>query len=518
MDAVTTDPYAAAVDAFDELQRSHIDYTTDPVRWASEEADTFLWSKQREVVESVRDNTRTAVHSCHNVGKTFTAAVTAAWWIASHPPGEAFVLTTAPTAPQVKALLWREIGRLHGRARLLGRVNLTEWYIPNDAGGEELVAFGRTTSKDNEAAFQGVHSRYVLVILDEASGVDSKIWDAAESIASNRFSRILAIGNPDLPYSPLATACAPDSPYNVIHIGIEHAPAVTGEDVPDSLLDYLISPDWAEDRRHAWGEESALYQAKVLGQFPTGATDPWRVISEVHAANCRYIEPAYDPEPVRVGGIDVGAGADRTVIVERVNDAVGRIESFTERDPELAVARLLDTIERWGLSRVNVDIIGVGWGVVGSLRKGMKQRQMTTAVEGVSFARKSNYPKRFANIRAEAWWHGRELSRDGAWSLAALDDDAIAELTMPRYLEDRQGRIQIEPKDDVKERLGRSPDIADALLLAFFDGIWVPPVSDARETFGRADMEGAGFGGSSVFGGSAIPGLPVAIPTSLERR
>ena len=115
-DAFEVDLSAEIIAALDEHERSVIDYSADPVLWAANEARVHLWSKQREVIESVRDNRRTAVHSCHNVGKTFTAAVTAAWWIASHPPGEAFVLSTAPTAPQVKALLWREIGRLHGRA------------------------------------------------------------------------------------------------------------------------------------------------------------------------------------------------------------------------------------------------------------------------------------------------------------------------------------------------------------------------------------------------------------------
>lgn len=467
------------------------------------------------ILESLRDHRRTAVHSCHNVGKTFTSAVAALWWIFSHDPGEAFVISTAPTAPQVKALLWREINRLHSSAKLPGRTNLTELYLPS-GNGEELVAFGRTTSKDNEAAFQGVHSKYVLVILDEASGVDQKIWDAAESIASNRLSRILAIGNPDLPHSPLATACRAESPYNVVHIGIEHTPAMTGESVPGDLLDYLISREWAEDRLREWGEESALYQAKVLGQFPTGAADPWRVISELHVAECRYIEPAYDPDPVRVGGLDVGGGEDRTVLVERVNDGIGRIESFQERDPEEATKRLAGTIRRWGLSRVNVDTIGVGWGLAGSLRKEL--RADGVAIEGVSFAKRSNYPKRFANIRAEAWWHGRELARDGKWSLAGLDDDAIAELTMPRYTTNKQGQILIEPKDDVRERLGRSPDIADAVLLAFFDGIWVPPVDDSRKVFEEADLVEGGSDTPSIFGGPVIPGLPISIPTSLIQR
>lgn len=514
MNPLDIDLSAAIIAELDRVEQPPVDYTVDPVLWAENVAGSFLWSKQKEIIESVRDNTRTAVHSCHNVGKTFTAAVTAAWWIDSHPPGEAFVLSTAPTAPQVKSLLWREIGRLHGRANLIGRVNLTEWYIPNESGGEELVAFGRTTSKHNEAAMQGIHSKYVLVVLDEASGVATEIWTAAESIASNKHSRILAIGNPDLPHSPLSAACRPESPYNVIHVGIEHAPALTGEAVPADLLDYLISPEWAEARKTEWGEDSALYQAKILGRFPSGQNDPWRVISEVHATECRYIEPAYDADAVRVGGLDVGAGGDRTVLVERVNDAVGRIETFVERDPEAASKKLADVIRRWGLSRVNVDTIGVGWGLAGMLRKELKAEGI--AIEGVSFARKSNFPKRFVNIRAEAWWHGRELSRDRKWSLAKLDDNAIAELTMPRFVE-KNGRILVEPKEDVKERLGRSPDIADAVLLAFFDGIWIPPVSDSRGAFDNADLLGGTTTGA-IFPNTQIPGIPFGIPTSLIPR
>jgi len=149
------------------------------------------------------------------------------------------------------------------------------------------------------------------------------------------------------------------------------------------------------------------------------------------------------------------------------------------------------------------------------LRKELKSEGV--AIESVKFSDRSNFPKRFVNIRAEAWWHGRELSRDKAWSLANLDDDAIAELTMPRYLE-KNGRILVEPKEDVKERLGRSPDIADALLLAFFDGIWIPPVSDSRQAFNAADLTAGIVGPGAVFPNSFIPGFPSGIPTSLIPR
>src|SRR5688500_14811371 len=100
---------AAITDAFDDLTKEKINYAADPVRWANERGKVHLWSKQQEIVESVRDNRRTAVHACHSVGKSFVAAVTACWWIDSHPPGEAFILSSAPTAALVRAVLWRGI-------------------------------------------------------------------------------------------------------------------------------------------------------------------------------------------------------------------------------------------------------------------------------------------------------------------------------------------------------------------------------------------------------------------------
>jgi hypothetical protein len=509
---------AAITDAFDDLTRVKVNYAEDPARWADERGKMHIWSKQREVLESVRDNRRTVVRACHSAGKSYIAATTACWWLDSHPPGEAFVLSTAPTAPQVRAILWRSIGKIHRTANLPGRCNQTEWHMPTtDGQGEELVGIGRKPSEHSEGAFQGIHARYVLVILDESQGVPKALWDATESIASNAHARVLAIGNPDVTTGPFVDACNSPALWNQIHIGFKHTPAATGEAVPEEVSDGLISQTWADDRALAWGVDSALYQSKVLGEIPSGDIDPWRVISEEDAANCRYIDEAYegDPEAVRIGGIDVGGGGDRTVIVERVGSAVKRIESFADRDPMATVGRLVHTIEEWNLERVRIDVVGIGWGVAGRLREVLRERGSKCIVQSVNFASRSSQPKRFLNLRAEAWWNGRELSRNKAWSLARLDDDAIAELTMPRYeIVDSSGKLKIEPKDDVRERLGRSPDIADALLLAFYDGTGSPDVNDPRAAFARANF-GQASGKYNHFGGPQIEGLPFTIPTPL---
>src|SRR4051794_5068256 len=110
----------------------------DPVGWVRDRLGEFMWSKQREVCQSVVDHRYTAVKSCHDSGKSFTASRLAAWWLDVYP-GKAFVVTTAPTTAQVEAILWREIGKAHRKAGLPRRITLdVKWYI-----GQELVAYGR---------------------------------------------------------------------------------------------------------------------------------------------------------------------------------------------------------------------------------------------------------------------------------------------------------------------------------------------------------------------------------------
>src|SRR3954469_24912537 len=101
-------------------------YEHDPVGFVQQGLQEFLWSKQQEIFRAVDQYDRVVVKSCHSSGKSFGAARLAAWWIASHEPGQAFVVTSAPTFAQVRAILWREIGRIHRKANLPGYTNQTE--------------------------------------------------------------------------------------------------------------------------------------------------------------------------------------------------------------------------------------------------------------------------------------------------------------------------------------------------------------------------------------------------------
>ncbi|MEU3161793.1 hypothetical protein ABZ753_30975 [Streptomyces griseoincarnatus] len=449
-------------------QRTRL-YQHNPVGWVQERLGQVVWSKQREIMLSIRDHRRTAVRSCHGVGKSHTASLVASWWLDTHPPGEAFVVTSAPTFAQVRAILWRYIRRVHRRGKLAGRVNQTEWHME-----DELVAFGRKPADHDESAFQGIHARYVLVILDEACGIPEQLWVAADALTTNSDCRILAIGNPDNPASHFRKVCQPGSGWNVIGISAFESPNLTGEEVPEDVAQALVSRGWVEEKATEWGEDNPLYKSKVLGEFSEDA--PNKVVRASDIAKCR-IDPeakptAADLEPVELG-VDVGGGGDETVIRERRGRRAGREwRAHTDR-PEKIAPLVLQAIKESGATAVKVDSIGIGFGVIGELRNLAGQGKHSARIVGVNVGEKSSQPDKFKNLRAEIWWEiGRSLSERQGWDLSQMAnaDTTVAQLLEPLWEVDAQGRIFVEPKDEIRKRLGRSPDNADALLLSFYSG------------------------------------------------
>jgi hypothetical protein len=443
-------------------------YRAHPDVWAWERAKSFVWSKQREILSAVRDHRLTAVRSCHGIGKSHSAALLAAWWIDVHAPGEAFVVTTAPTFPQVRAILWRYIRQLHKRAGLPGRVNQTEWLID-----DELVAFGRKPADHDEAAFQGIHARRVLVILDEACGIPERLWIAADALTTNDGCRIVAIGNPDNPSTYFKRVSEETSHWHKIRISAFDSPNLSGEPIPEELRELLISASWVAEKAQEWGVDNPVYISKVLGEFPSD--NPMAVVRFSDIQLCRIgAETPHAAEellPVELG-IDVGGGGDLTVIRERRGAISGREWTSHSDRPEDLAPLALSIILETGATSVKVDSIGIGWGLVGELRNMRARRLHSADIHAVNVGESASQPTRYANLRAELWWEvGRHAFEQRAVDVSTMAnaDTTIAELCQPLYDIDPKGRIRIESKDDIRDRTGgRSPDHADAWLLAFY--------------------------------------------------
>lgn len=488
-------------------------YQRDPVRWAIERARVEIWSKQREIMEAVRDHPKVAIKSCHSAGKSFTMGLLAAWWIDAHPQGEARFVSTAPTGAQVDGVLWNEINSHHVRiGDLPGHVNKREWYI-----GRFLAGVGRKPPDHSQAAFQGLHARKLLVIFDEAYGIPLHLWTEGSSLASNEGARMVAVGNPDGP-GEFEKMCQPDSGWHVIHISYRHTPNFTDEPVSALLKEMLIGRSWVEDRRHHWGEDSALFTSKCEGDFPKQGS-PWQVVPYAWAAACRWLES--QPSGEVEAGVDVGGGNDRTVVTIRQGPAILHVDVFTSPDPVTTVGRIASVLREWKVVRAKVDSIGIGWGIYGGLRESSSRHfpyKEGTAHEAdivpinVGMAPTPGNENRFLNRRAEMWWDiGRELSRLKNWDFSRLDQDTqntlIHELTMPMYeIMDSKGRVKIEAKEKIIERLGASPDIAESALLAFVPANWAADIRAAGlmsapsllDSYGAGDLIAPGVGLSAL--------------------
>lgn len=165
----------------------------DPVQFTELLLNQRIWSKQKEILQSILDCFRTAVKACHASGKTFTAAAAVLWWITRHQ--EAIAVTTAPTWTQVERLLWGEIRSLTYQAKVT---------YPKPAATSLQLGPGRYAiglSTNEGVRFQGFHGN-VLIVLDEAPGVLPEIYEAIEGIRAGGNVRVLALGNPIIASGP----------------------------------------------------------------------------------------------------------------------------------------------------------------------------------------------------------------------------------------------------------------------------------------------------------------------------
>lgn len=445
----------------------------DPSGWARYYR-VFLWSLQLAVAASVAENKRTVVRSAAGIGKSYLSAVIVCWWVTTHPVNDVYVWTTAPGGDQVSGILWEDIRKLHKRLGLPGKIGLdNKWRIDG-----VLVASGRKPADKADGADedpdtgQGFHRRYLLVVLDDAGGLDSWLWDAAENITTGDDCRILGTGNPDHAGSRFAQLCAHPL-WTAFKASLFDSPNFTGEAIPADLRTVLTTRAWQEARLLDWGATDRRYISKVLAEFPSDHPD--QVIPAAPLAQCFVFEPRAAAELVPVVlGVDVGGGSDQTVVRERRGVKAGRRWAVRSSDPEKSAQLVMEAIEVTGATMVNVDANGVGHGLVGDLRNRIRRgdagRDVT--VNAVMVGAASSEPLIYGNLRAELWWViGRIGSQKGEWDLsgAAEAETVKAELLLPRVRYDAKGRIFVEPKEDIRARSnGASPDDADAILLSYY--------------------------------------------------
>ena len=450
-------------------------YADDPVAFCREvlgvesatrrsNGEAYQFSVLRDVAATLR----VAVRSGHGVGKSAIDAWALIWFLVTRPYSRVVVL--APEfSRQIRAILFSEVRKWVRRSKVPLPLNVMTSRVLVQGHGEEWSATGMSTGGDPDR-LEGFHAEGgVLVIVDEMKGVPQDAFDAVQgALTGLEDSRLLVTSVPGGAGSgPFWKACVSEaSRWRVHHL-------------PSSDSDH-VSPVWVEDRAVGWGVGSPLYQTRVMGEFADAGEGVLFPLALIESAIGRDVRTAAGDTL----GVDVArsAAGDLNCIARCRNGRVEIINTWRSADMMDTTQQVVNTITMTGAERVAVDVGGPGGGVVDRLR------QLGHNVEGVHFGGASDDPHRFRNWRAAAFWRLREAMERGEISLPD-DDDLRADLSALRYLFTQDGRLQIESKDDCRKRLGRSPDRADAVALAFCQkqqGASIEDIRHVRDAHRRA--------------------------------
>lgn len=442
-------------------------YLTNPVLWAQDKMNVYLWSKQKEIFQALVDHKKVAVKTTHSIGKTFTSALAAAWWVDTRG-SDSIVISSAPTYDQVHGLLWEEIRKFHVKGDLEGRVTQDDrWVLPfieNGRAVDTLVGQGRKPADTNIHGFQGTHRpKGVLVILDEACGIPQTIYTGTEAITTAPMDRILAVGNPDDPNTEFGRIFRekPED-WHLITVSAFDTPNFTGEWVPEYLAKSLPQPEWVESRRKDWGEESNRYVSKILAEFPDTSDDGLFNRTLVEAAVKTKWEKDENAAPII--GVDVARyGSDKNVMHVRYGRYVELLDTWTGLDTVESAQRIASVAKRIGCRNIRVDAIGVGAGVVDNLTRLMPEAAIYEMVGNAASPDNTKW------YNARAYWYDKLREQVHAGDLKIPDNNTlIDEFGVIRY-EIRGSAMLIESKEDMRKRGIKSPDFLDSLLYTVAD-------------------------------------------------
>lgn len=437
-------------------------YERDPVAYASDVLGIRLWDKQAEIAcAMVPENARVAVRSGHKCGKSTLAVVISYWYYDTFE--DARVQLTAPTDRQVNGILWRDLRRAYQKALISPGGG-----PPHDLARSGLKApdfreiVGFTARAAEDAA--GVSGPRILYCVDESSGVHDRIYEAIHGNLGGGDGRILAISNPTRREGWFFDAFHDQSAdWRTFHLSSEETPNARSGRL---VIPGLATRQWVNERREAWGVDSPIYKVRVLGQFVDLGEDRVISLDLLGEAEARWDEVAIDLSELLHVGVDPALGGrDETAVAARRGQKVIALDTWSEGDPRRNAERVMQFVRTHAAMSerpvVKVDKGGEGWRVYAAL-----QQAQGIELYGIDFGWRPRRPKMFLRLRDELWFVARDWLRDGGTLLS--DRKLEAELTSPKYRTDLRERLVVEPKDEVKKRLGRSPDRADAVVLAIW--------------------------------------------------
>ncbi len=509
-------------------KRAALDYFNSPAMWARDNIrwpeDRGLTQYQEDILNSVVDKHRVAVRSPHGSGKTTMAALLCLWFVTTREQMgvDWKVITTASNWNQLTHFLWPEVHKW-SRRLTWNRLKLSKWQrsqqiFAMNIKGTYGEAFG--LSPADPQGLEGAHATELLYIFDESKAIVDAIFDAAEGAFSTAG---LGVGTNAYAFA-ISTPGVPAGRFYAIHArhpGTEDwwARHIT---LQECLAAGQVTQEWVDQRRLMWGESSAVFLNRVMGEFAADAADSVVPLAWIELANerwrAKYVAPngylrgkertPHDGTPavvkpgekLHVVGVDVArSGEDRCVYALRQGNTICELRRRQYTDSLMDIANDIEALQKaHGTPKAIVDANGIGAGVADRLRE-LRQPVSSFVAQAGCIRRDASGDYGMANARAWSYWNLREMLTPYSGCDVALppDDRLTGDLTAIKWRPVAGGRILIEDKEDIRKRLNRSCDDADAVAMAFY-------------TYGES--------WASVYSDTPPVETPFGTPTGVHRR
>lgn len=458
-----------------------------------------LDEEQKAILRAVQKKKMVAVASGTARGKDYITAVaclcfmylTPRWNSKKELIKNTKIAMTAPTGRQVTNIMIPEISRLFRNAKILEGRLLSDGIRTNNA---EWFLTGFKASDDDTESWSGFHAVNTMFAVTEASGISETTFNAIEGNLQGN-SRLLLVFNPNVTtgYAAKAMKSSRFKKFRLNSLNAENV--VKKRNVIPGQVDY----EWVKDKVENWctliqkedfdegqGDfefeglcyrPNDLFRVKVLGLFPKTSEDMLIPLEWCELAIERWRklqEEKFVSKKHPLVGIDVaGMGRDSSCFVPRYGNYVPEIK-IHQSGGKADHMKVAGEATHWlsdAKAKVFIDTIGEGAGVFSRLEElGYKNAYSCKFSEGTKGLHDITGQYEFANMRAYCYWAVRDWlnPKNGFNPAFPPCDELVAELTEVHWSFQSSGKIIIEAKEDIKSRLKRSPDIADALASTFY--------------------------------------------------
>ncbi|KYN77166.1 terminase B [Clostridium sporogenes] len=442
-------------------------YWDNPVAFAEDMLGFHPDEWQSKVMMDIANSSKVSVRSGQGVGKTGLEASIIIWFLCCRPFPK--VVATAPTMQQLYDVLWAEVAKWLNKSTVKDFLKWTKTKIYMIGEEERWFATAKTATKPEN--MQGFHEDYMLFIVDEASGVADPIMEAILGTLSGAENKLLMCGNPNKTSGVFYDSHNRDRAHYRIH-------KVSSLDSPRTSKENI---QMLKDKYH---EDSDVYRVRVLGEFPKGELDTFIALEIAELASKNKIID-FDKSVLHIG-VDVARfGDDETNISPRIGGKVFKLKSYSKQDTMVTVGYIVDTYKKYmdkyqflKKCKVKIDDTGVGGGVTDRLKEVVKEQSLKIEVIPVNNGESSS-DEHYENKGTECWANLRDILEEnfslhlqGETPVIDLpnDDRLISQLTTRKWKMTSRGKMALERKEDMKKRGLNSPDRADAVVLAFYEG------------------------------------------------